>query len=310
MKSGRSLGIFILAIISFGTARSQDTGSFLSQPDSVLSFDDSLSIFNMIDSLLMAQDVGSQLAIRVAYNSNVLSAGRTLGIENFGLSPGISYYHTSGFYADVSGFWSKDFQPEYYLTTASAGYMRDFGKHVSVMLDYDHYFYSNDDGYVPYTNALSVTPLLEFKPVTFGVTYSLYFGDTHVHRIMPGLSARFQKRKWAHLDRVSITPSAYVLMGNDIYTEIRYPYSIRETIFRYNHNLPWYQIVDHNVFGVMNYSFSAPLNIIKKNWSLTLTYTYSIPKALPGEVLTYSESSFISGSLSYFIDLKRKKLSL
>ncbi len=90
---------------------------------------------------------------------------------------------------------------------------------------------------------------------------------------MPGLSARFQKKKWAKLDRISITPSAYLLLGNDIYSEIRYPYSLRETIFRYNHNLPWYQIIDNNVFGVMNYSFSAPLNIIKKNWSLTLTYT-------------------------------------
>lgn len=310
MKSGRLLGILILVVSTLTIARSQTTGSFLSASDSVLSFEDSLSIFNMIDSLLTTQDPGSQLAIRMAYNSNVLSAGRTLGIENFGLSPGISFYHTNGLYADVSGFWSKDFKPEYYLTTTSVGYLHDFGKHLSVMVDYDHYFYSDNDTYTPYTNAFSVTPLVEFKPLTFSVTYSLYFGDTHVHRIMPGLSARFQKKKWAKLDRISITPSAYMLFGNDLYSEIHYPYSLRETIFRYNHNLPWYQIIDHNVFGVMNYSFSAPLNIIKKNWSLTLTYTYSIPKALPGEVLTYSESSFISGSLSYFIDIRRKKLSL
>lgn len=309
MKVGKSLGTVLLIALSFGTTRSQDTG-FLSQADSVFSFEDSLAIFNMIDSLLMVEEVGSQLAVRVAYNSNVLSAGRTLGIENFGVSPGISYYHPTGLYADVSGFWSKDFSPEYYLTTTSIGYMHDFNKHLSVMLDYDHYFYSQDEDYTPYRNTISVTPLLEYKPITFGVTYSLYFGDTHVHRIMPGLSARFQKKKWGTLDRISITPSVYALFGNDIFSEINYPYGLRETIFRINRNLPWYQIIDRNVFGIMNYTLSAPLTIIKKNWTLTLTYSYSIPKALPGETLTYSESSFLTGSLSYLINLRRNKLSL
>ncbi len=56
--------------------------------------------------------VGSQLAIRIGYNSNVLSAGRTLGIENFGLAPGISFYHISVLFADVTSYWSK--WPNYY----------------------------------------------------------------------------------------------------------------------------------------------------------------------------------------------------
>ena len=64
---------------------------------------------------------GSQLAVRLSYNSNVLSAGRTLGIENFGLAPGLSYYHKSGLYADVSGYWSKDFDPSYYLNDCIRG---------------------------------------------------------------------------------------------------------------------------------------------------------------------------------------------
>jgi len=32
---------------------------------------------------------GSQLALHVTYNSNVLSTGRTPGIQNFGLAPGV-----------------------------------------------------------------------------------------------------------------------------------------------------------------------------------------------------------------------------
>ena len=113
----------IIMAISSATVHAQEADSVvLSQVEDILSFEDSLSIFTLIDSLLQNAEVeSSQFGIRLAYNSNVLSAGRTLGIENFGLSSGLSYYHKSGFYGDLSGFWSKDFDPKYYLTIASVG---------------------------------------------------------------------------------------------------------------------------------------------------------------------------------------------
>jgi hypothetical protein len=145
----------IMLLISCTVGQAQDK-SVLAGLDSTMSYEDSLTVFNLIDSLLSIKDQGAQLALRVEYNSNVLSAGRTLGIENFGLAPGISYYHPSGLYADVSGFWSKDFKPSYYLTTVSAGYMRDFTKWFSIMADYDRYLYSESNLYIPYKNTISV----------------------------------------------------------------------------------------------------------------------------------------------------------
>src|SRR5690349_679100 len=108
---------------SFCQLQAQDADSLLQTlpGDSVLTFSDSLNIFNLIDSLISLEGniIHSQLAVRLAYNSNVLYTGRTLGIDQFGLSPGVSYYHKSGLYADVSCFWSKDFDPKYYLTILS-----------------------------------------------------------------------------------------------------------------------------------------------------------------------------------------------
>ena len=91
--------------------QAQDADSLLARPDTLLSYTDSLTIFNLIDSLLMLEKLEpqSQLAVRLGYNSNVFSTGRTLGIEQFGLSPSISFYHKQGFYADITGYWSKDF---------------------------------------------------------------------------------------------------------------------------------------------------------------------------------------------------------
>src|SRR5690349_516475 len=101
--------VFALALsASWASLNAQDADSLLTK--ATLTSQDTLSIVDLIDSLLTLDDeLKSQLAVRVGYNSNVLEAGRTLGIENFGLSPAISYYHKSGLYADLTGYWSKDF---------------------------------------------------------------------------------------------------------------------------------------------------------------------------------------------------------
>src|SRR5688572_31714787 len=105
----RRLLFTFLASVSFVVLYAQDDTSLLSDVETDLTFEDSLSIFSLIDSLLQQGDLeASQLAVRLSYNSNVLSTGRTLGINNFGLAPGVSYYHKSGLYADLSGYWSKD----------------------------------------------------------------------------------------------------------------------------------------------------------------------------------------------------------
>jgi hypothetical protein len=308
---------WILAgILSFSTCVwAQEKESLPAADTTALSSLDSLSIFNLIDSLLMLDDLSrSQLGIRMGYNSNVLSAGRTLGIENFGLSPGISYFHRSGLYADASAYYSKDFDPSYYLTVASLGYMEDVTKNFSFMLGYDHYFYNLTDSYLPYTNTISVTPIVDFKPVSFSATYSFYFGDQYAHRIMPCLNFTLEKRRLWKIDRIAIVPSVYVLFGNEVITTIEYlPAETRLQRLRnerlYNTPYPVLQ-TDKNVFGIMNYAFSVPLRVNVSQWSLSLTYTYNIPKALPGEVFTLSESTFLSGSLMYLIEFRRNKKPL
>jgi|SRR5688572_28852628 len=308
----------IIMAISAATVSGQDADSLvLSQVDDILSFEDSLSIFNLIDSLFQNGEIEvSQFGVRLAYNSNVLSAGRTLGIENFGLSAGLTYYHKTGFYGDLSGYWSKDFDPKYYLTIASVGYIYSFPKVFSIMAGYDRYFYNtkSDDEYLPYKNTLSVTPLIEVKPFMLTLSYSFYFGDTYVNRIMPGFSVVLEKRKLFKIDKVAFQPTFYMLLGDETITEVQImtPSNFRERLYNLaNYGTPYrLEIHDKRVFGIMNYAFTAPLSITHKNWSFMLSYTYNIPIALPGEPLTLSESSYLSGSISYFIGTRKNKFPL
>lgn len=309
--------VYILTASSAICFAQEADSLFLSEVDDALTFEDSLDIFNLIDSILQYGNLGgSQLAVRLSYNSNVLSAGRTLGIENFGIAPGISYYHKSGLYADISGYWSKDFDPSYYLTIGSLGYMHSFSKKFSIMGGYDHYFYNvdNNDVYVPYKNTLSVTPILELKPLLFTMNYSFYFGDSYANRIMPGFSLILEKRNLGIIDRIAISPSAFVLFGDERLTEVEFvaPKSIAEARANKRQYGTIFRLVETTttVFGIMNYSFGLPFTVTANNWTLNFTYMYSIPKALPGEPLTISESSYLSGSLTYFINFKRKKFAL
>ncbi len=241
----------------------QDTDAFLTKPDSLLTFSDSLSIFQLIDSLLTLDELNdySQLAFRIGYNSNVLWAGRTLGIDQFGLAPGISYYHKSGLFADASFFWSKDFEPNYYLTILSAGYMHTFSRHFSAMASYDRYFYNLEDEYIPYNNAVTLSPFLEFHPVNIRVDYTYYFGERSVHRVMPSVGVTLEKSNLFKIDKVSFMPSVFMLMGNETFSEIIFPTTRAEWIAAYirvRQGLTWYRIETRNVFGIMNYAIMLP----------------------------------------------------
>lgn len=292
--------IFIGVTLASSCLKAQDADSLLAtRNDSLLTFSDSLNIFNLIDSLLLLEELEdrSQLAVRIGYNSNVLSLGRTLGIEQFGLSPSVSFYHKSGLFADVTGFWSKDFEPSYYLTVVSAGYMHTFSKYFAVTGNYDRYFYNTDipDQYIDFENTVGVTPYFDYKFLSLRIDYSFYFGEQTAHRIMPALGLNLTKRNFLKIEKIMLAPVAYVLFGNET--------SIVT-------NTTTSELMEKEVFGVMNYAFSVPLYVRHKNWSLQVGYTYSIPKKLANELYVPPKSGYITAGLTYYIDLWPNKLSL
>lgn len=280
--------------------QAQDADSLLTNPDSTfLTSRDSLNIFKLIDSLLLLEELEprSQLAVRVGYNSNVLSAGRTLGIEQFGLSPSLSFYHKSGLYADVTGFWSKDFEPAYYLTILSAGYMHTFSKYFSITGNYDRYFYNTDipDQYIDFKNTLGITPYFDYKFLSLRIDYSYFFGNQTAHRVMPAVGFNLVKRNLLKIQKISFMPTTYLLLGNETLTKI---------------NTSTLKIEEEELFGVMNYAFSFPLYVSHKNLSVYVGYTYSVPVKLATEITVPPESGYISAGITYYFDLGRNKLSL
>ena len=251
----------------------------------------------------------SQIAVRLGYNSNIVATGRTLGINQFGLSPGVSYYHKTGLYADASTYWSQEYTPDFYLSVLSGGYLKTVSKHWSFLAEYSHYFYSasGTNTYNPYTNNVGAFNYFVLKPVTLRLDYYFYFGQKNAHRIQPGIMLNLEKRKWHSLDRILFFPAFNVLFGSEnVITDIQfYPdfikrYRKNKTLAA-NNQLPLYYSISKNVFGVMNYSFVAPVSITKKHWTFLVSYTYNIPKSLPYEDLGLKSGGYLSFSITRYI---------
>lgn len=309
MLRGESILTLFIMLGSCFFVKAQENDIVLSDT-SVLADENSLYIFQLLDSLMNMPEpeVHPLLAVRIGYNSNVLSAGQTLGIEQFGLSPGVSYYHPSGVYTDVTTYWSNDFDPPFYLTTASLGYMHSFTTRFSAIASFDHFFYNFGDGiYIPFSNAVTLSPYYELKPFSLRIDYSFYFGDAQAHRIMPGLTLNLEKRKFLGIDRVSCYPAAYVLIGNENFSKVEWiePSTVKEAVQNLKKYGTRYRVDIHekSTFGVMNYAFSLPLNFTLDTWTLNVTYTYSIPQVLHDESPTLPKSGYISASIIRYIGL-------
>jgi hypothetical protein len=119
---------------------------YIAELDAMLAEGDTLELFSLIDSIINLPDpsIKSQLIIRLGYNSNVVAASRTLGFNQFGVAPGASYYHKSGLYADLTSYWSQQYDPNFYLTVGSAGYMNSPTSWWSFMAEYSRYMYSDE----------------------------------------------------------------------------------------------------------------------------------------------------------------------
>ncbi len=243
--------------------------------------------------------------MRLGYNSNVVAASRTLGFNQFGVAPGISYYHKSGLYADYTGYWSKQYNPQYYLTVLSGGYMNSPTKWWSIMAEYNRYIYAGlgEDEYVPYKNSAGLSNFFDIKWVTLRLDYQLFFGDKTAHRINPSIMLNLEKKKLGRIDRIAVYPTASVLYGSEQITElIPYARTYLGIIYRVRRNLPLYYEQETTRFGVLNYSFSAPVSMSVNNWTFLVSYTYNIPQALPGEPIRLESSGYLSASISKRIE--------
>lgn len=101
-----------------------------------------------------------------------------------------------------------------------------------------------------------------------------------------------------------------MLFGSEIITEyLPYAKTALGVLFRVRNGLPLYYTQDKTVFGIMNYSFTAPISIRVKDWSFMFSYTYNIPQIIFWRrTWSYQQRLLLGKHLSLSSFLVHKKL--
>lgn len=215
--------LLLLIVFSSPSAYCQSTLSVEEQLAQLEMEMDSSSLFLLFDSLLQMQVTSqSEIHVRLSYNNNVLTAGRNYGVDQHGISSGVSFYHKSGIYSDLSGYWNSAFTPKYNLTIASLGYMRFVSKRWSTSVSYDRWIYNTDSDertFSPsFKNSLNASAAFLSKNVYASIDYSYLFGSENAHRLIGSLSGSLSWKNVWFLDRLKIMPTFSLIFGNDIVT--------------------------------------------------------------------------------------------
>lgn len=179
---------------------------------------DSLSIFFLIDSILQSTPRKySELNTRMGYNSNVLSAGRNFGINQHSISPGAAFYHSSGIYADYSGFWNTETSPKYNLSIFTLGYLGAFSKTFSYTAGYERWWYHASAG-SNLNNSLGTTLTYRNRYGYAAIDYSFLFGESSAHRVIGSIIGSISLGKWRGLQSARLLPSFSTYFGNALVT--------------------------------------------------------------------------------------------
>ena len=234
----------------------------------------------------------------VSYNSNTFFSGRDSDTDQFNLIPQVSYYHSSGFNASVSGIYYQNFAPSWDFTSLSAGYFNTLGNKKSIIynLGYTKYFYS--DGYNGFTNTLDVSLGVRNKKRTLGTSFSAsyLFGTEESYQFVSSSFANFTLKRAATF-ALRLRPRVSFIIAKQNIT-------IDKVVIRANR--PVLKTFNFDVFGLLNTQVNLPLSLSLKSWDFELGYNLNIPNSLKQED-AYKTTSYFHLSLGYLFDLSKKK---
>lgn len=294
-KKIRLFGLLLFSIATSFCSYSQEKND-----ENVDSLIDEL-FFNdqqFLDEILETNYTYNFIYTSLSYNSNTFFSGRDSGINQFNIIPQISYYHSSGFNASISGIYYENFAPSWDFTSVSLGYFKTFGKSKNWMynLGYTKYFYSDD--FDDFTNSIDVSLGIRNKKRTLGTTLaaSYIFGTDESYQIVSNSFVNFTLSRTANF-ALRFRPNISFVIANQTFGK----YTIR--IINGRRFLVY---SGTEVFDLLNTQIGFPISFSRKSWDVEIGYYMNLPNAVADET-NLNNTSFIGFSLGYLFDVSKKK---
>jgi hypothetical protein len=249
-----------------------------------------------LDELIESDFSYNFIYTSVSYNNNTYFSGRDVGTNQFNVIPQVSYYHSSGFNASISGIYYQEFSPNWDFTSLSLGYFNTLGEQKMFVynLGYTKYFYS--DGYDGFTNSIDLSFGVKNKKRNFGTTISAsyVFGTDESYQVVSNTFVNFTLKRISNF-AVRLRPAFnFIIAKQSLATE--------KIIFIDHQRI--LETVNFNIFDILNTQINIPISVSTKSWDFEFGYHLNFPNAVLKEK-NLPTTSFFSLSLGYLFDLQK-----
>ncbi|WP_438977092.1 hypothetical protein [Polaribacter sp.] len=249
-----------------------------------------------LDELIEGGLTYNFLYTSVSYNTNTFFSGRDSGTDQFNIIPQVSYYHSSGFNASISGIYYQNFVPAWDFTSVSVGYFNTIGKqkNFNYNLGYTHFFYSDD--FDDFTNSIDLSVGIRNIKRTLGTTLaaSYLFGTNTSLQLVSNSFLNINLKRTSNL-ALRFRPNISFIIADQTYT---FSSLIRSPLG------PRIVTVVQEVFDLLNTQLSFPLSLSTKSWDFEVGYHLNLPNAVSNES-NLSNTNFFSFSVGYLLDLNK-----
>lgn len=290
MKKNLTLLLFLSV---FYVSFSQETKPKENKTDALI--DDLLEQNQIIDSFLASYSKYQFLYLTVNYNDDTYFSGRDIGIDQYNISPRITYLHYSGLYGSVSGIYYSEFDPKWDLTTATIGYGKNFGKKKTYRysVSYSRYFYNNDLDNL-FTNDISASIGIKNKKRTLGTSLSgsYLFGKDQSFQIASTSFVAFNLFKTTKT-KLDFKPQINLVAGKQTVELARSYMRFGQLVTEYSEN---------DVFSLINTQLYFPLEFSYNSFDVGVGYTINLPTAI-GDESDLKSTGLFNVSMSYLLDL-------
>ena len=259
----------------------------------------------------------------INYNSNTFYSGRSIGVNQFNLSPQISYLNSNGLTISLSGIYLDQFDPAWDLTTISIGYSKWINKKNTVSLNtsFSNYFYSYDQNDI-YSRSVSLGMSYQSlnDKLFLNTSAGIFFDGSNLFQIISNFYYSFnlikkrekikEQNKRSQVWKVNVNgkQKSRRILSDKLTLDFKPLVSFyfnSETIdteyspsFFINQNIN----ADQNYFGLINTQIKLPIEFNLNSIDLELSYYINIPVPI-GDENNLPNTSFFGISIGYLFDL-------
>jgi len=260
---------------------------------------------DLIDELFMEDEIIDELTaslkkfqflyISTTFNSDTYFSGRDIGIDQYNITPQITYANSNGIFAGISGIYYSEFVPKWDVTTATVGFGRNIGKDklFKYSISYSKYFYANDIDNL-YTNTINLGLGVRNKKKTFGtqLTGSFLFGEEQSFEIASRSFVDFNLLK-TNKTILKFKPQLNIIAGKQTIELARIDNQNGQLTTQYTEN---------DVFDLINTQVNLPILFSTNSFDFEAGYNINFPNAI-GDESNLKNTGFFSLSIGYLIDL-------